>query len=250
MAKKMSKDGMKVLLISRNPERLKEAAAEMPGTCETLSIDFSGDLNAKTAELEKALAGKDIGVLVNNVGMGQDHFEYFDQIPLQKLQDLVKLNVESVTYMSRIVLPHMINKEKSKGAIVNVSSGFGLLPGGATLQAQYGGTKGYVIALTQAMAHEYSTKNIDVQCQLPMYVCSKLSKLRKPAWNIPAPDTYARSAVGAIGYDTLIAPYWGHYHYHLISYAPQWLLSWGIFPVHKSMRDRALKKKAEQQKKE
>lgn len=38
---------------------------------------------------------------------------------------------------------------------------------------------------------------IDVQCVLPMFVTSKLSKIRKASAFVPNPDTFARSAVCA-----------------------------------------------------
>lgn len=49
----------------------------------------------------------DIGVLINNVGVGYEHPEYFDQLPEDKVDALLRVNMESVTRVTRVVLPGM-----------------------------------------------------------------------------------------------------------------------------------------------
>ena len=46
--------------------------------------------------------------------------------------------------------------------------------------------------------------------QIPLYVCSKLSKFKKASTFIITPSQYARSSIAAIGYETLVSPYWSH----------------------------------------
>jgi NAD(P)-dependent dehydrogenase (short-subunit alcohol dehydrogenase family) len=49
----------------------------------------------------------DIGVLVNNVGVGYEYPEYFGQVPDDKVDALLRVNMESMTRVTRIVLPGM-----------------------------------------------------------------------------------------------------------------------------------------------
>jgi 17beta-estradiol 17-dehydrogenase / very-long-chain 3-oxoacyl-CoA reductase len=61
-----------------------------------------------------------VGVLINNVGMSYPFTKYFDELTDAEVGNLIALNVESTTWMTRICLPAMM--ERRKGAIVNISS--------------------------------------------------------------------------------------------------------------------------------
>lgn len=47
----------------------------------------------------------DIGVLVNNVGVGYEYPEFFGELPDDKIDALLRVNMESMTRVTRIVLP-------------------------------------------------------------------------------------------------------------------------------------------------
>ncbi len=77
MAVEFSKKGMKVLLISRDPKKLEDTKSELSGEGhETLAIDYSSFDDKKQEQVKKALEGKDLGILVNNVGVSYDFAEY------------------------------------------------------------------------------------------------------------------------------------------------------------------------------
>jgi 17beta-estradiol 17-dehydrogenase / very-long-chain 3-oxoacyl-CoA reductase len=79
-------------------------------------------------KIEKALYGYEIGVLINNVGMSYPHPEYFLQVTdaKQMYSNIIECNMSSVTHMSLVVLPQMV--ERGRGVIVNVSSTAALIP--------------------------------------------------------------------------------------------------------------------------
>merc|ERR1712093_900663 len=106
--------------------------------------------------------------------------------------------------MTYIVLPKML--ERKRGAIVNISSAACLVPG--PLLAGYSAAKRYVEAFSIALDAEYASKGVRVQVQCPLYVTTKLAKIRNSSLTTPSPDTYAKAAVRAIGYESDISPYW------------------------------------------
>ena len=73
------------------------------------------------------------------------------------------LNVKGVFLMSRAVLPLMVRNRN--GSIINVSSAAALV--GRKNMAAYSATKGAIIALTRAMAHDHGADGIRINCVCP-----------------------------------------------------------------------------------
>ena len=130
----------------------------------------------------------DIGVLVNNVGMSYEYPQEFLELSSTYVDTLINLNIVSLNAMTRIVLPQMV--ERKKGAVINISSFLAAFP--TPLLSVYSASKSYVDLISQGMAKEYSSKGITVQCVLPGYVTSKLSKIRRPSLTVPTPNAFVR----------------------------------------------------------
>ncbi|CAI5725290.1 unnamed protein product [Peronospora destructor] len=246
LARELARKGMSVVLISRTQSCLEETRAEILAKypkvqVEILTVDFNRvDEPSVREALQKTLDKvQDIGVLFNNVGVSYDFPEYFDRLPEDRVESLIKLNVTAATIMSKLVLPGMT--QRKRGAIVNVSSGSGHMV--VPLLSEYSATKKYIEQLTLCLAAEYSAKNVHIQCHVPMFVSTKLAKIRHASFMVPSPATYARASVAHLGYDTLISPYWPHaLQIWLYESAPTWLLSKGAMMTHLSLRKRALQK--------
>lgn len=123
------------------------------------------------------------------------------------------VNMESVVWMTRAVLPAMLAKKR--GAVVNMSSASARPPN--PLLTIYSSTKGFVENFTKSLAKEYGDKGLSFQCQSPLYVAtsivfpgSKVPPEKRATITTPTPKTYARYAVARIGYDTMTSPYWVH----------------------------------------
>ena len=125
---------------------------------------------------------------MNNVGMSYEHPQEFLELSSTYVDTLINLNIVSLNAMTRIVLPQMV--ERKKGAVINISSFSAAIP--APLLSVYSASKSYVDLLSQGMAKEYSSKGITVQCVLPGYVTSKLSKIRRPSLTVPTPNAFVR----------------------------------------------------------
>lgn len=247
MAMEMASKGMSIVLISRTAEKLKKTAADITAKYSKVEVDYVAvdfsNFNAKAqTAVENCLKDKEVGVLVNNVGMSYSFAQYFHELSLEDVDNMVELNVNSTTRMTHLVLPGMV--ERKRGAIVNMSSAAARNP--SPLLANYSGSKGFVEHFSESLFHELKSKRVHVQVQSPLFVVSKLSKIRKASLATPKPHVYAKAAVAHIGYEAKVSPYWAHaLQLWVVRNIPEWLfISQIALPMHLSIRKRALKKLA------
>ncbi|NWY01393.1 DHB12 reductase, partial [Nothoprocta ornata] len=156
--------------------------------------------------IKAGLEGLEIGVLVNNVGISYAYPEYFVDIPDldNAIDKMVNINVMSVCkvkmffYFFCMVTSSLLFR--SKGVILNISSAAGMYP--TPLLTLYSATKAFVDYFSRGLHAEYKSKGIIVQSVLPYYVATKMSKIRKPTFDKPSPETYVRAALGTVGLQT------------------------------------------------
>ncbi|XP_004682948.1 PREDICTED: very-long-chain 3-oxoacyl-CoA reductase [Condylura cristata] len=242
-AEQLAKRGMKIVLISRSQDKLNQVSSEIREKfkvdTKTIAVDFtSEDIYDK---IKTSLAGLQIGVLVNNVGMSYEYPEYFLDIPDldNTIKKLININVLSVCKMTSLVLPGMV--ERSKGAILNISSASGQYP--VPLLTIYSATKAFVDFFSQCLHEEYKSKGILVQCVLPFYVATKLAKIRKPTLDKPSSDTFVQAAVKTVGLQSRTNGYPIHsFLSTMISLIPSWMYFNMTMSLNKSTRARYLKK--------
>lgn len=208
-----ARKGLNLILVGRNPEKLKDVSSSILSKnsgikVETVVMDFSGDLVEGVERIKDAIKGKDVGVLVNNAGVSYPYARYFHEVDDELLRNLIKVNVEGVTRVTHAVLPGMI--ERKKGAIVNIGSGAAIVIPSDPLYAVYAATKAYVDQFSRCLFVEYKNKGIDVQCQVPLYVATKMASIRRSSFMVPSSDTYAKAALRWIGYEPRCTPYWPH----------------------------------------
>lgn len=235
---------MDIVLISRSEAKLKGVKEEILGKYPSVSVkcivcDFSKFDAVTRTSVKSSLDGLDVGVLVNNVGLGYRYPRFFHELPDEEVTNLLYLNVDSTVWMTRIVLPGMI--ERKRGAIVNLSSGSALytLP----LLAEYSGAKSFVEKFSRALNAEYRGKGVTCQCQVPFYVATKLAKMRRSLM-VPTPAEYVARAIGWIGYpDAVAQPFWLHAAQGwVLSALPDYVVASAIRGMHLATRKKGLKK--------
>nr|XP_036880139.1 very-long-chain 3-oxoacyl-CoA reductase-like [Manis javanica] len=223
-AEQLAKCGLKVVLISRSQDKLNQVSSEIREKfkveTKTITVHFaSEDIYDK---IKTNLAGLKIGVLVNNVGMSYEYPEYFLDIPDldNTIKKLINVNVLSVYKMTQLVLPGMV--ERSKGAILNISSGSGMYP--VPLMTMYLATKAFVDFFSQYLHEEYKRKGIFVQSVLPYFVATKLAKIRKPTLDKPLSETFVKSAIKTVGMQSRTNGYLVHFLW--VQYLQSYLLGY------------------------
>ncbi|GBG58633.1 hypothetical protein CBR_g33 [Chara braunii] len=202
-----------VVAVSRAEEKLRDLAKEVEGSfpveVRTVAVDFTTpDLAGSLTAVEKAVSDIEVGILVNNVGLSYPFAQYLHELNVQTAMDIIKVNVEGTTRMTHLALPGMLKRKR--GAIVNIGSGAATVLPSDPLYSVYAGTKGFVDHFSRTLYAEYKHHGIDVQCQAPLYVTTKLSKIRQSSLFIPTPDTFAKFGVKWIGYEPRCTPYWVH----------------------------------------
>ena len=244
-AAELARRGLNLVLVSRTQSRLDDCAAELRARhgveVATVAADLCRPDEATLERLGAALAGLDVGLLVNNAGASYEHPRFLEEVDAATEVDLLAINTLAPTLLAKLVLPGM--KARRRGVIVNISSGNGLLPS-VPLLASYAGTKAYVNQFTRSLDAEVRAHGLRVQDQPPLFVATKMAKLR-PRLDVPSPEVWARAAARQVGYETSMTPYWVHgVMMAAIAAAPAWYVDRSVLEMHLGFRARALRRKA------
>nr|XP_056718563.1 inactive hydroxysteroid dehydrogenase-like protein 1 [Euleptes europaea] len=238
-AKELASRKVNIILISRNQEKLEALAKEIADTykVETAVVvaDFSEGREIYPA-IERALAGKEIGILVNNVCVFYTHPDYFTNLTQDKIWELINVNIGSANMMVHMVLPGMV--QRKKGAIVNVSSMSCCQP--TPLMTAYSASKAYLDHFSRALYYEYAPQGIFVQSLIPFFISNLTTyskHLSKKSFLVPSAEEYARHAVTTLGISRRTTGYWLHTVQFLLGqYLPEWLWVWGTYRMNNSLR--------------
>ncbi|WP_425359479.1 SDR family oxidoreductase [Cohaesibacter intestini] len=172
LANGLADAGAEVILNDIDPKRLEKAAKSLHdrgATVHTLGFDVTDpELVAKAIDGFEADIGP-IDILVNNAGM--QHRAPLEEFPVDAFDFLMKLNVNSVFYVSKAVAKHMI--ERKAGKIVNICSVQTSLARPSI--APYTGSKGAVANLTKGMATDWAKYGLQINGLAPGYFKTELT---------------------------------------------------------------------------
>ena len=176
-ARAFAQDGDNVLIAGRRADRLaaiKEDFEQQYGIrVDTLVLDVSKreDVESKVKSAIEAFGGVD--VLVNNAGLAQG-LDPFQDSTVEDAVTMINTNVLGLLYVTKAVLPFMI--DKNEGHIVNMGSTAGIYayPGGAI----YCATKAAVKMLADGIRMDTIATDIKVTTIQPGIVETPFSEVR------------------------------------------------------------------------
>ncbi len=163
-ADRLARRGHDLILVARNGDRLRALASRLSDTTgravETIVADLTdaADLGRVETGLRRDAS---ITMLVNNAGVGAAGSLLVSDV--NKMSDMIALNVGAVTRLTYAVVPGFV--ARGAGTIVNIASIVAIAP--EVLNGVYGGSKAFVLALSQSLHHELADKGIRVQAVLP-----------------------------------------------------------------------------------
>jgi len=163
-ADRLARRGYDLVLVARDEARLN-ALAERLRTQTKVTVDvIRADLTRREdlAPVEQRLAtDASITLLVNNAGGTVSG--PFDTIGPDSYDQLIQLNVTSLTRLSAAVAPNFV--KRGKGAIINLSSVLAVAP--EIGMPVYNATKAFVLGLSQSLNTELGPKGVYIQAVLP-----------------------------------------------------------------------------------
>lgn len=169
----LAKEGVNVAITGRNIENLKETAKELQQfgvkvAYVSFNVSEKEEVKKGIDQLITELGSFDI--LINNAGIAA--FGGFLEMEEDQWEDIVKTNLFGPYFVTRAVVPGMI--EKNAGDIINVSSTAGLK--GNAVTSAYSASKAGLIGLSESLMFELRKKNIRVATLTPSTIASDMSK--------------------------------------------------------------------------
>ncbi|KAI9502210.1 hypothetical protein BX070DRAFT_256505, partial [Coemansia spiralis] len=136
-----------------------------------------------------------IAFVVNNVGVCHKNQIFFDKEKHAACDNIVKVNVNSMMDITRIVVPQM--QTRKNGLIINLGS-FAAMRAMGFLSV-YAASKSFIKTFSQSLAYELEPDGIMVTHIYCSWVASKMSGYRKPTLSIPSAETFVKALFDHLG---------------------------------------------------
>jgi short-subunit dehydrogenase len=152
IARKLSSDGARLILVARNEQRLAALIDEMDGN-DHIAVPADLSLHEgrqRVLEACNMIGGSGVSLLINSAGITE--FEMFEKQSPDAIQNLLEINLLSPILLIQALLP-LIAKQQD-GRIINIGSTFGGIgyPGFSTYCASKFGLRGFTEALRRELA--------------------------------------------------------------------------------------------------
>ncbi len=168
----LANEGVNVGLLARSEEHLKQVVKEteaqgVKAVFATADVSSNDEVTKAIDSLTSELGTVDI--LINNAGIAK--FGKFMDLDVEEWEKIIQVNLMGVYYVTRAVLPGMI--EQQTGDIINISSTAGQK--GAPITSAYSASKFGVLGITESLAMEVRKHNIRVTALTPSTVATDLA---------------------------------------------------------------------------
>ncbi|MSP53607.1 MAG: SDR family NAD(P)-dependent oxidoreductase [Gammaproteobacteria bacterium] len=186
-ARKFASEGANLILLARRLDRLEALSAELEKQYHIKCLPIKCDVTklAEVQSLEKILQKNPVDILLNNAGLA---------VGTEKIQDadpadwelMIDTNVKGLLYLTRLVLPKMI--ERDSGHIINIGSiaGHGIYEGGAV----YCASKTAVDVITRSLRLDLFGTQVRVSEVSPGLIETEFSLVRYKGDAVKAKNLY------------------------------------------------------------
>jgi short-subunit dehydrogenase len=206
LARRFAAGGFDLVLVARREDRLRALGDELVRShgvmAEVIATDLAEPGAARRVVARVSEAGRGIDALVNNAGFGARGS--FAEIPERTDLDLVRVNVEALMHLTKLLLPGMLARRR--GWVLNVASTAAFVPG--PFMATYFASKAFVLSFSEALATEVEGSGVvvsalcpgPVETEFPDVAGTRATPLFRGGRNVLDADAVARA-----GYDGLMA---------------------------------------------
>lgn len=168
-----AKEGIHVAITGRNEKLLQETVEEIKALgvqAAYACFDIKNREEVRQGIQKITSLFPSIHILVNNAGIAK--FGTFNDMLESDWEDIMMTNVMGMYYVTKEILPLMINQ--NEGDIYNVSSTAGLSGNPST--SAYSASKFAVIGMSESLMKEVRKNNIRVTTLTPSTIASDMSK--------------------------------------------------------------------------
>jgi NAD(P)-dependent dehydrogenase (short-subunit alcohol dehydrogenase family) len=167
MAQGLAEAGANLILIGREADALETARAELAARGAWVAVvpgDVSTPAGAEAACAAALNLGRDIDILVNNVG-GRRVDVAVEDAPLEQWQQLIDLNLTSALVCCQRLCAGML--ARGRGSVVNVTSIAGPIAIKGIRGRHYETAKAALTALTKSLAADWAPRGVRVNAIAP-----------------------------------------------------------------------------------
>jgi short-subunit dehydrogenase len=181
LARVLAREGHDLVLVARREPELRALADELKSRYGADSAVVTADLSLAGAArlVADAVADREIGVLINNAGLG-GHGRFWDA-DVEAQHRLLAVNIVALTELTGLLLPAMV--ARGTGRVVNVASTAAFQPG--PFMATYYASKAYVLSFTEALAEELSSTGVTATALCPGVVPTEFQATANLGEDVP-----------------------------------------------------------------
>jgi uncharacterized protein len=197
-ARRLARDGWRVLLVARREERLAALSRELPDSA-FLAVDLTAeDAPSRVRARVDELWGR-LDLLVNNAGWSERASFGEEGGGFANVQRVMEINFDAVLRLTEALLP--VLRASAPSSIVNVSSIAGRV-GRATTGA-YSASKFALAGWSECLRMEEKRNGVHVGLVLPGFVSTEgfpqeqLTRSARTRWIVSTPEKVADAIVAA-----------------------------------------------------
>ena len=175
-----ARQGADVIIFGTNIERGEQVLKELSQISSEQKFAFYSVDVSKKAAIDEVITQilaiyPTIDILVNNAGITKDGL--LMKMSEEDWDQVMAVNLKSVYNLCQALARPMLKARK--GHIINISSVVGLT--GNAGQTNYAASKAGIIGFTKALAKEFATRNICVNCIAPGFISTPMTDVLNDA---------------------------------------------------------------------